>query len=217
MQNKLVIFDLDGTLLHTLPDIADKVNQTLEKFGYKTLTEQEIKQNIGNGSRYLIQNSVGEQLSTERFEEVYNFFMTLYSKNRDPKTRLFDGVTQTLKTLIDRGYMLAIMTNKPQSATDKICGELLSHIPFSKIIGQSGTVKCKPDKTATINLLNELDVLPQNAYFVGDGETDVLTAKNAGINAISVLWGYRTKAQLESVGAEIFASTPLDLLSLISL
>lgn len=215
MQNKLVIFDLDGTLLNTLPDIADKVNATLNHFGYSMLSEKQVMQNIGNGSRYLIKTCVGEQLSNEGFDEVFSYFMGLYSGSKDPKTHVYDGITETLNTLIERGYMLAIMTNKPQSATDKICGELLSHIPFVKIIGQSGQVKCKPDKTATENLLKEFNVAPQNAYFVGDGETDVLTAKNANLNGIAVLWGYRSKTQLKSVGATKFANEPKGLLSLI--
>lgn len=214
--NKAVLFDLDGTLLDTVHDIADKVNQTLTHFGYPTLTVTQIMQRIGNGSKMLIKNSIGVPVSEEHFNIVLGWFLKLYAGEPDAKTKPFDGILQVLQILKERGYKLAIVTNKPQPATDKICRELLSFVGFDKIIGQSGTVKCKPDKTATLNLLNELNVQPENAYFVGDGETDVLTAINANINGIAVLWGYRTKEQLSDAGARVFANKPSDLLSLIS-
>ena len=213
---KAVLFDLDGTILDTVHDIADKVNLTMKHFGYPTLTDKEIMQRIGNGSRNLIKNSIGVPVSEEYLDNVLQYFMGLYAGAEDPKTQPFDGIIETLQTLKQRGYKLAIVTNKPQPATDKICKERLSQISFDKIIGQSRLVKCKPDKTATVNLLKEFDVLPENAYFVGDGETDVQTAINAGVNGISVLWGYRPKEQLVNAGAKVFVNHPTELLSVIS-
>ena len=215
--NKAVLFDLDGTLLHTLPDIAYKVNVTLTKFGYPTLSDAQIMQNIGNGTRYLISKSVGGNEPQDRVEKVLAYFLELYSQKDNSRTCVFDGIKQTLLTLNKSGYKICIVTNKPQPATDAVVSELLQDLPFYRAVGQSENVKCKPDPTATLNLLKEMDVLPQNAYFVGDGETDVQTAKNAGVNGISVLWGYRTKEQLSSVGATVFAQNPKDLLKLISL
>lgn len=213
---KAILFDLDGTLLDTVHDIADKVNLTMQHFGYPTLTDNEIMQRIGNGSRNLIKNSIGVPVSEEYLDTVLQYFMGLYAGAEDPKTQPFDGIVEVLQTLKQRGYKIAIVTNKPQPATDKICKERLSQIAFDKIIGQSSSVKCKPDKTATVNLLKEFDVLPENAYFVGDGETDVQTAINAGVNGISVLWGYRSKEQLANAGAKVFVNHPTELLSVIS-
>lgn len=212
---KAVIFDLDGTLLHTLPDIADRVNKSLTHFGYPTLSENQIMQNIGNGSKMLISQSMGLDPTDSRVEQVLNYFMTLYSQKNNSKTHLFDGIKQVLLTLHQKGYKLCIVTNKPQPATNAVVSEYLLDLPFYKIVGQSANVKCKPDKTATLNLLSEMGVEPVNAYFVGDGETDVLTAKNSGVNGIAVLWGYRSKQQLASAGATVFANTPQDLLNII--
>ena len=212
---KAVLFDLDGTLLDTVHDIADKVNSTLSHFGFAVRFLDEIKQRIGNGSEYLVRNSLPEGVEEEFFQEIYKYFKSLYSSGKDPKTCPFDGIKQVVKTFIERGYRVFIVTNKPQSATDKICKEQLSDVSFDKIVGQSNGIKCKPDKMATEQILAEFGVEKQNAYFVGDGETDVQVAKNAGINGIFVLWGYRTKEQLEKVGASVFAKTPQDLLKLI--
>jgi phosphoglycolate phosphatase len=212
---KAVLFDLDGTLLDTVHDIADKVNSALSHFGFAVRTLDEIKQRIGNGSEYLVRNSLPEGVKEELFQEVFSYFKTLYSGEEDPKTCPFNGIKQVVKTIIERGYRVVIVTNKPQPATDKICKEQLSDIPFDKIVGQSNGVKCKPDKMATEQILKEFNVEKQNAYFVGDGEADVQVAINAGVNGISVLWGYRTKEQLEKVGATVFAKTPQDLLKLI--
>ena len=152
---KAVLFDLDGTLLDTVHDIADKVNVAMQHFGYPTLTTFEIAQRIGNGSKSLIQKSINKEVSEEHLQEVLDYFLSVYSGAKDPKTKPFDGIISVLNTLKERGYKLAIVTNKPQPATDKICSERLSQINFDKIIGQSNNVKCKPDKTATEQILNE--------------------------------------------------------------
>lgn len=213
--NKAIIFDLDGTILDTLPDIMDNMNLMLEKFGYKTVSIKDTRKFIGSGARKLVERAIGVPLEKEELDERLKVYNTAYTSSGSPKTKIFDGMGDVLKELKSRGYFLAILTNKPQETTDKVYEEYLKDFGFSKVIGQSGTVKCKPDKTATINILNELDVLPENAYFVGDGETDVLTAINSNVKSIAVLWGYRDKEQLEQAGAKVFAYTPKDLLSLI--
>ena len=128
---------------------------------------------------------------------------------------MFDGVAEVLTELKKRGYKLVILTNKPQETTDTVYENHLKRFGFDKVVGQSGQVKCKPDKTATLAILNELGVLPENAYFVGDGETDVMTSINAGTNGIAVLWGYRSKKALEDAGATVFAGTPWDILDFV--
>ena len=213
--NKLVIFDLDGTLLDTVPDIADNVNIMLEKFGLSPCTLEQIKKYIGNGAKKLVQRSIGKELPEQEFNARHEYFVDIYAKNGTPKTKLFDGIGKVLTNLKERGYKLAILTNKPQGATDNVYQTYLKDFGFDMVIGQSGSVKCKPDKTATLKILTELDVLPENCYFVGDGETDVLTAINSGTNGIAVLWGYREKSQLLDAGATLFASNPIDLLNII--
>lgn len=212
--NKAVIFDLDGTLIHSLPDILEYVNMTLEKFNAPLRNEKEIRQFIGNGARNLIKRSFGDITEAE-LDERLAFYNEKYTNSGSPKTRLFDGVKEMLLTLKERGYRLAILTNKPQKTTDEVYQKYLSFANFDMVVGQSNSVKCKPDKTATLNILSQLGVERENAFFIGDGETDVLTSINAGIKNVSVLWGYRDKDQLLQAGATTFVQHPKEILSLI--
>ena len=192
---KAVIFDLDGTLIHSLPDILEYVNITLEKFNAPLRNESEIRQFIGNGARNLIKRSFGD-ITEEELDKRLAFYNEKYTNSGSPKTKIFDGVKELLLTLKERGYKLAILTNKPQKTTDEVYQKYLSFANFDMVVGQSSSVKCKPDKTATLNILKQLGVKNENAFFIGDGETDVLTSINAGIKNISVLWGYREFLEL---------------------
>ena len=212
--NKAVIFDLDGTLIDSLPDILEHVNITLEKFNAPLRTHQEIRQFIGNGARNLIKQSFGD-VTEDELDERLAFYNEIYTNSGSPKTKLFDGIKELLLTLKERGYKLAILTNKPQKTTDEVYQKYLSFANFDIVVGQSSSVKCKPDKTATLNILEQLNVKKEDAFFIGDGETDVLTSINAGIKNVSVLWGYRDKNQLISVGATTFVQHPKEILSLI--
>ena len=212
--NKTVIFDLDGTLLDTLTDILEQMNIALKHFGYPERSYNEMRAFIGNGARKLVERSFGD-LNEQTIQEKLDYYNKIYTVCGSPKTGLFAGIDKVLLNLKERGYKLAILTNKPQMTTDDVYKTYLEKFGFDKVVGQSGSVKCKPDKTATLNILKELDTLPENAYFVGDGETDIITAKNAGIKSIAVLWGYRDKEQLVEAGATTFAIQPQDLISLI--
>lgn len=213
--NKGVIFDLDGTLLHTVPDITDNVNKMLVKYGYPTVSEKDVARFVGNGAGKLVERCIGKPLTEEELKERLAYYNKIYTECGSPKTALFDGIGEVLKGLKERGYKIAILTNKPQPTTDRVYCNYLSEYNFDMVVGSSDKVKCKPDKTATMEILSKLDVAPENAYFVGDGETDTITSLNAGTKGIAVLWGYRDKADLEKAGATIFARTPLELLSLI--
>ena len=212
--NKLIIFDLDGTLIHSLPDIHEQVNITLEHFNYPLCTENQIRQYIGNGARHLVKCSFGN-LTEEDLDQKLAYYNKIYTACGSPKTHVFEGMDKVMVALKERGYKLAILTNKPQMTTDKVYQKYLSEYGFDMVVGQSNNVKCKPDKTATLNILKTLDVKKENAYFIGDGQTDIETAYNADIKHIAVLWGYRDKDQLEKVGAKVFAKNPLDILEII--
>ncbi len=212
--NKLVIFDLDGTLIHSVPDILEQVNITLAHFNYPLCTENQIRQYIGNGARNLIGRCFGD-LTEEDLDQKLAYYNKIYTACGSPKTHVFEGMDKVLVELKKMGYKLAILTNKPQMTTDKVYQKYLSQFGFDMVVGQNSNVKCKPDKTATLNILKELDVEKENAYFIGDGQTDIETAKNADVKHIAVLWGYRDKDQLIEVGANTFATNPLDILKII--
>ena len=214
--NKAVIFDLDGTLIDSLPDIAEYVNITLEKYGAPKKDVCKIRQYIGNGARNLILRSFDGAIEGERAEEILSFYNKNYTESGSPKTRLFEGVKEVLFELKKRGYKLGVLTNKPQVTTDGVYQTYLKEIGFDAVVGQTAGKKIKPNPDTLLELLNNLGVLVENAYMVGDGETDVEVAINAGVHGVAVLWGYRDKDQLLNAGAKVFAEKPLDLLKVIN-
>lgn len=213
--DKAVIFDLDGTLLDTVHDIRDNVNNALKKCGYKERNLEEISAFIGSGARNLIASSLGCEDEVV-IDECLKFYNQIYTSSGSPKTRLFEGVDELLIKLKDKGFKLAILTNKPHETTEKVYEKYLKQFNFDFYLGSGREFKRKPDKASTLYILEKLSVLPENTFFVGDGETDVLTSINAGTKGISVLWGYRKKEQLQAVGAKIFAENTLQLLHLIT-
>ena len=213
--NKAVIFDLDGTLLDTLDDITDSINGMLNEYGYKAIDREKVRAIIGSGAKKLIADALPEKLSDEEFIKRLETYNRIYNASGSPKTKLFDGIKEILFELKTRGYRLAVLSNKPQHSTDKVAEKYLQGLGFDYIAGQSEIIKCKPDPAGALYVLKELGVSPENAYLVGDGETDVLTAINSGTKGIAVLWGYRDKDLLEDAGAKVFCSSPEELLSLL--
>ncbi len=213
--NKLIIFDLDGTLIHSLPDIMYNVNTTLTHFGFPNRSEEEIRKFIGYGAWELIRSSFGNGVTDELVKEGLDYYNSIYNNDGGTQTVVFDGILDLLNSLKASGIKLAIVTNKPSSTTMSVYNKYLSSIEFDDIIGVNETVKRKPDPTSTLNLLENYDVSKENCYFVGDGETDVMTAINAGVKGVSVLWGYRDKLQLKQAGGTTFIEKPCKLLEII--
>lgn len=213
--NKTIIFDFDGTLLDSLPDITFNINKMLKKFGFQALDNQTIRSFIGNGAKQLVKDCIGQNISEQLFNQCLNFYNSEYTSSACVYSKPFDGVYEMLSTLKQEGYKLCILTNKPQQTTNPIYEKFFSRFEFDCVIGQRDNIKCKPDKTATLNILKKLNTKLENAFFVGDGETDVITAINAGIKGIAILWGYRNKEQLALAGATTFAENPNELLKII--
>ena len=213
---KGVIFDLDGTLLYTLGDISFYINQTLRNNGYDQVEERLVMQYIGNGSRNLVKRCLPQINDEKIIDKVLSEYNQAYTSSSSPKTKLYDGIEELVYSLKEKGYKLAILTNKPQQTTDVIVEKYFKPNTFDVVIGQRDGLKIKPDKQATLNILSKFDLEPQNVFFVGDGETDVQTAINSNTVGISVLWGYRTRSQLVQAGAKLFVSTPEELFSIIS-
>ncbi|MDE7182831.1 MAG: HAD-IA family hydrolase [Clostridia bacterium] len=210
---KAVIFDLDGTLLNTLGDIYKVLNQSLEKFNLPKVTYEDAKNFIGNGAKKLVERAVGNRFDLA--QEVYEYYAEIFAKCKNDATELFEGEEQALSALVNAGVKLALITNKPQNATSAVYTKFLAEFKFSEVLGQTEYYPLKPNPTSTFEVLKRLGVKKQECVFVGDGETDVQTAKAAGLRCISVLWGYRTREQLEVAGASEFCENFSELADMI--
>lgn len=204
-----VIFDLDGTLLDTLEDLTDAVNYALREFDMPERTIDEVRRFVGNGVRRLMELAVPDGLSNPVFEDVFAKFKEYYGVHCNDKTKAYDGVLPLLKELKSEGFALAIVSNKLDSAVKE-----LSEIYFEGVvkvaIGEKTGVAKKPAPDTVYEALRELGMPKERAVYVGDSEVDVMTAKNAGLPCISVLWGFRDEAFLRQQGAERFAHTPAE-------
>lgn len=210
MNKKAVVFDLDGTLLNTLEDLTDSTNAALRYCGYPERTIDEIRRFVGNGIYKLIERAVPENTDVENTKKCYDFFCADYKKNMANKTKPYDGVDDLLKNLYDAGLRLAIVTNKADFAAQELCGSLFGKY-VKVVVGSDGVRPNKPAPDGVYYALSKLGVTKEEAVFVGDSEVDIATAKNADIDCIGVLWGFRDKKDLEEVGVTKTAATTAEL------
>ena len=203
---KAILFDLDGTLTNTSVDIWENVNLTMRKFGYPEITLEEAKLFVGNGAVKLIERSL-KGAKCDNLKEVVDFYNNAYNFCGSPKTFVYEGMLDLLKRLKKEGYILAVISNKPQDGTTEVCKTFFSEVKFDCIFGQREGIKVKPDRECVDMTLKELGITGEEAIFVGDSDVDAMTAINAGVDGICVLWGYRPKERLVEVGAKVFAET----------
>lgn len=207
-----VIFDLDGTLLNTLDDLKNSVNVALAEFGYPPRTKDEVRRFIGNGAGELIRLALPGGYDNRDFDAVLSFFRAHYAKNCNILTAPYDGVCEVMRALRDDGRKVAIVSNKPDPAV-KVLSELYFSGLVDKAVGEDEAhgIRRKPWPDSVETVLEQLGAGRESAVYVGDSEVDIATSRNAGVACISVTWGFRTRAQLEEAGAEIFADTPDEL------
>lgn len=211
---KVAIFDLDGTVLDTQEDIADCMNETIELFGYKKRSYAEYKQVIGNDASNFMRKLLGD-LPTEKLMEIRRSYERVYDRYGIVKTKIFDGINEVLITLKERGYKLSLLTNKTPEELAPFIPAFFTNSPFDDIVGVGNTDGAKPSPKEVLRILSDFKVEKENAYLIGDGETDILAAINAEITPVAVLWGNRTKEQLKAVGANIFVDTPKEILDIL--
>ena len=206
-----VIFDLDGTLLNTLDDLRTSTNYALKANGYPERTLSEIRRFVGNGVRKLIERAVPQGTDVAHTDKVFDDFKKHYDEHCNDETGPYDGIIELLKELKKRGLKTAIVSNKIQFAVEK-----LDEIYFKGLIDVAAGVEegkpTKPDAYMVDKIISKLGTDKKKVLYVGDSQVDVQTAKNAGLNMVTVLWGFRDKDELIEAGATHFIEKPMELL-----
>ena len=204
-----ILFDLDGTLLDTLQDLIDSTNATLAHFGYPLRTAEEVRQFVGNGAKRLFELALPEGSTPQTVAEALAWFKEYYPAHSQIKTKPYDGILEALEE-IRKEFPVAVVSNKPDVAVKPLCKHY-----FGDIYAQGESSAC-PRKPAPDMVFAAMKALgAESCIYVGDSEVDVLTAKNAGVLCLSVLWGFRDKQILVEAGAEHFCENPKDLLKLL--
>ncbi|MCM1182186.1 MAG: HAD-IA family hydrolase [Roseburia sp.] len=205
-----VVFDLDGTLLYTLEDLTDAVNYAMQACGMPLRSLEEIRTFVGNGIKTLMLRAVPDGAENPQFEAAFEAFKTYYDAHCNDKTRAYDGVQELLRALRDRGYALAIVSNKVDSAVEALRDRYFQEVAVA--IGDREGMQRKPAPDSVYLALRELGRTRETAVYVGDSDVDLQTAANSGLPCISVLWGFRDREFLLSHGATLFAEKPMDVL-----
>ncbi len=209
---RTVVFDLDGTLLDTLADLSASVNHALREHHIPERSTAEVRQFLGNGIRYLMRHAAGEQLSEEAFAPVFDSFRQHYVEHCLDRTQPYPGIMPLLQELKRHGVKMAIVSNKLHPAVQELSHRFFDGF-ITSAVGESATVRRKPNPDAVLAALNELGSSPEEAIYVGDSEVDLATAKNAGLPCALVLWGFRDEPFLRSLeGADCYIKKPEELL-----
>ena len=197
-----ILFDLDGTLLDTLDDLADAVNYTMGQFGYPQRTREEVRCFVGNGARQLIERAVPDGADVD---VVLAAFRTYYDAHCQVKTKPYGGIMEALAEL-EKKYPIAVVSNKPDSAVKSLCAD---YFPGLYARGESTDCPRKPAPDMVFKAMEAIGV--ERCIYVGDSEVDVLTAKNAGMPCLSVLWGFRDREEIEAEGGNCFCINTAEL------
>ena len=216
MKSKLIIFDLDGTLLNTIGDLAVGCDHMLSLRGLPTHTYEQYCSFVGNGILRLVERALPEELRTEEYvKAARKDFVEYYIDHIDLKTIPYDGMTELVEELRQSGAKLAVASNKFQAGTEKLIRKFFPEVEWVEICGNREGVPLKPDTALVDLILDKAGVERKNCYMVGDSAVDILTAQNAGIHSIGISWGFRSREELEQAGAEQIADTVEELKSML--
>ena len=196
---KLVIFDLDGTLLNTIADLANSTNYALKVLGYPIHEPDKYNFMVGNGINKLFERALPDGYKTEEnVLRVRQEFVPYYDQHNADKSRPYPGVTELLETLQTAGMQLAVASNKYQTATEKLIAHYFPNIKFTAVFGQREGIPVKPDPIIVKEILQIAKVQEEETLYVGDSGVDMQTAINAGVTSCGVTWGFRPRTELES-------------------
>ncbi|MDR2270562.1 MAG: HAD family hydrolase [Sphingobacterium sp.] len=212
---KLILFDLDGTLLDTLQDLGDSCNAILEQYGYPTHPLVAYKKFVGNGVQKLIERALPEEARTaDTIMTLLTAFKTYYEQKPVSHTQPYPGIVSLLQELKSLGYLISVASNKYHEAVIPLMQQYFPDIPFDLVLGHRTGHPAKPDPAIVLDSLKILGVRKQDCFYVGDSSVDMDTANNAGVTAIGVTWGFRDEDELRQHGAKYIIHTPHELLNI---
>lgn len=207
---RLIGFDLDGTLLDSLPDLTQSINYGLQQEGLPIHSEQQTRSFIGNGAKVMIRKAIAPVTDAGVEQRVREGFDRYYREHFYDRSQLFDGVKELLSFCADRKIGAAILSNKPDEFVKLIVKTIFPGYPFVGVMGQSDAFPKKPDPAAFFFIQKSLGVRAEESVYVGDSDVDILLAKNAGIYSIGATWGYRSREELIAAGADALADSPAE-------
>ena len=215
---KFLLFDLDGTLIDSVPDLIDSVNYTLDKIGLSKFDDDIIRSWVGNGAAILVQRAlsgdinIDDNLDQNLYKKALDIFMEHYSKNLSNHTVVYDGVKETLEKLIEDGYILAIVTNKPDQFVQEILEDVDLLKYFTIYIGAGVTKKRKPDPQPLLYVVDKLGTKIENCVMVGDSSNDIIAAKKIDMDSIGVTYGYNHSQDISTYNPTIVVDHFKDIL-----
>lgn len=214
MIKKAILFDMDGTLIDTLDDLGAALNYTLGRLGFPLKTRNDVQNYVGNGIATLVELALPKDKKGKK-EEATKIFKAYYKEHLADKTTPYDGIVELIKTLKQKNYRLAVISNKIQNALD----ELVNHFfgdNFEFVIGLRADINKKPAPDSVFLALKTMNIDINDALYVGDSDVDLLTARNAKIDCVSCSWGFKTREQLLSYGASLIIDNPAELWKLLN-
>lgn len=213
---KLAIFDLDGTLLNTIGDLAASCDAVMQLNGLPQHTTDEYRQMVGRGILRLVEAAIPESLrSPEYVEKVRRDFVAYYLDHIDLHTYPYEGVEDLVKALVERGVKIAVASNKFQTGTERLIRSFFPDVEFVAVLGQRVGVPLKPDPQIDLEIMAVAGVEPSETIHIGDSGVDMQTAHAAGVRAVGVTWGFRSREELAENQADVIADTPQEILGLL--
>lgn len=209
MKIKCAVFDLDGTLVNTIDDLADACNRLINKYNFDAeWSVDDYKRFVGNGAKKLIKRVFKDTLSDEELAQRYSEFKIIYNEIKLDNAYLYEGIRQQLDILKEKGIKLCVVTNKPAEAAVGMVEHFFGSGYFDVIVGASDDVPKKPDPYTTLSAIEKAGCLPGETIYFGDSDVDMITAKNAGVEAVGVSWGFRSFGELFSHNPSVIIDEP---------
>lgn len=210
---ELFIFDMDGTILNTIEDIADAINYVLEYNGYPKRSVEEVKSFVGNGLKRALELSLPKECSMDELERLFPLLVTYYKEHSDIKTKAYDGIVETIHSLRRCGKKIAVVSNKRVEAVRELC-DIYFPGCFDLALGDQDGIARKPAPDMTNMVIEHYGIPKEKCVYIGDSDVDLMTARNTEIDCIAVTWGFRERDFLMEHGARILVDRPEQILEL---